>query len=584
MIFFILLVGCFSDTHETQKELDENETDIGTSENTEDYIGKQEDSISSEIQLTEQTINDLFILGKVWGFLKYYHPNVASGQFNWDDELLSVLPKIVDAKTEKERDALLVQWVNKLGTFEASEGESEQTNKIVVAPDLDWLTESGLSDELVEVLTEVKNGERTGEHRYVELDEHVGNPVFKNENPYADMSLMLDVEYRLLSLYRYWNMIEYFFPYKYITDDEWKDVLHEFIPKFIEADDELQYKLVTLELIAKIDDTHAFTQQTATLDRYWGLNHGPLMITFIEEKAVVTGYYDESLGEKTGLHIGDIITHVNSKSIEQLIEENRKYIPASNYPTLLRDIAPKLLRTNDDTLTIEYVRDGNSFTTEIDVYPSSRLGINSFNRFQDGTEPFQMIDSDIAYIYAGSMSISYLEEVLPTITGTKGLIVDLRSYPLEFIIYTLGEFLVPKETEFVKFSNGSIETPGLFTMTEPFTVGKHNKDYYKGKVVILINEYTQSQAEFTAMAFRTAPRATIIGSTTAGADGNVSNLILPGSINTTITGIGVYYPDGTQTQRVGIIPDIEVKPTIEGVKQGRDEILETAIDIINTDD
>jgi C-terminal processing protease CtpA/Prc len=48
-----------------------------------------------------------------------------------------------------------------------------------------------------------------------------------------------------------------------------------------------------------------------------------------------------------------------------------------------------------------------------------------------------------------------------------------------------------------------------------------------------------------------------------------------------ISGIGVYYPDGKETQRVGIIPQIIVKPTIKGITEGRDEPLEKAIQIIN---
>ncbi len=49
-----------------------------------------------------------------------------------------------------------------------------------------------------------------------------------------------------------------------------------------------------------------------------------------------------------------------------------------------------------------------------------------------------------------------------------------------------------------------------------------------------------------------------------------------------ISGIGVFYPDGTATQRVGIVPDIEVKPTIQGVKEAKDELLEKAIKIVRT--
>jgi len=45
--------------------------------------------------------------------------------------------------------------------------------------------------------------------------------------------------------------------------------------------------------------------------------------------------------------------------------------------------------------------------------------------------------------------------------------------------------------------------------------------------------------------------------------------------------MGVYYPDGQQTQRIGIVPDIVVKPTIKGIQEGRDELLEKAIEIIN---
>jgi len=92
-----------------------------------------------------------------------------------------------------------------------------------------------------------------------------------------------------------------------------------------------------------------------------------------------------------------------------------------------------------------------------------------------------------------------------------------------------------------------------------------------------VNEISISQAEYTAMAYRAAPRATVIGSTTAGADGNVSPIGLPGGIRTLISGIGVYYPDGRETQQVGIVPDVVVRPTIKGIREGRDEVLERAI-------
>lgn len=31
---------------------------------------------------------------KIWGFLKYYHPEVAKGKFDWDKEFITQLPLV----------------------------------------------------------------------------------------------------------------------------------------------------------------------------------------------------------------------------------------------------------------------------------------------------------------------------------------------------------------------------------------------------------------------------------------------------------------------------------------------------------
>ncbi len=46
------------------------------------------------------------------------------------------------------------------------------------------------------------------------------------------------------------------------------------------------------------------------------------------------------------------------------------------------------------------------------------------------------------------------------------------------------------------------------------------------------------------------------------------------------TAQGIYTPDGGQTQRIGVSPDIEVKRTIQGIKEGKDEMLEAAVEYI----
>jgi C-terminal processing protease CtpA/Prc len=79
------------------------------------------------------------------------------------------------------------------------------------------------------------------------------------------------------------------------------------------------------------------------------------------------------------------------------------------------------------------------------------------------------------------------------------------------------------------------------------------------------------------------PNVVVLGSTTAGADGNVSAIPLPGGLGTMISGLGVFYPDRRPTQRVGIVPDVTVRPTLEGVANGQDELLAAAIRFIACD-
>lgn len=535
----------------------------------------------SSINLTNSKIEDLDILGKTWGYLKYYHPSIAAGDYNWDYELIRVLPKILNVKDPVERNSVLNNWVLSLGNLEAVEKGSKTSEDVKLNPDFSWINEQTLGEELTKSLNKLKSVKRPDEHYYIGKFPGVGNPEFKNERRYeASMKYRYpDPAFRLLSIYRYWNMIAYYFPYKNLIEEDWNKVLGEFIPKFINAGDELEYKLAALALIARIHDTHAnIWGMDYALNEFKGEKYTPLEVTFVENKAVVTDYFDKALGEKTGLKIGDVIETVGNKTVEVIIKERLALTPASNYPTQLRDIGNSLLRTNDSLLDVTYSREKKQQSAKLPTFRPSDIGV--YSKYSKKDTCFKMLSPEIAWLYPGSIKNAYLPKIMSEVSKTKGLVIDFRCYPSDFIVFTLSEYLLPEQTSFVKFSTGSIESPGLFTMSEPLKVGKENADYYKGKVVIIINETTQSSAEYHTMAFRTAPRATVIGSTTAGADGNVSKFVLPGGIETMISGIGVYYPDGRETQRIGIVPDIEVKPTIKGIRDGRDELLERAIKII----
>ncbi|MCE7060835.1 S41 family peptidase [Dyadobacter sp. CY343] len=528
-------------------------------------------------KLTPALTQDLSDLGRLWGFLKYYHPAVKSGNHNWDYELFRILPQLTSAKSKAEKEKILYQWIKKLGPVNPGSAQPIPETA-VLKPTLNWLSNPAIGKEMQALLDTIKNAKKTHESYYISMYPDVGNPEFKNENPYPQMQYS-DAGYRLLSLFRYWNMIEYFFPYKSLIKEDWQAVLTEFIPKFINATDETSYKLTTLELIGRVKDTHAniYNQQGA-LNKFFGEKYAPAQLTFIENKPVVTDYYNAALGEKSGLKIGDIVEKINGKSIAQLIKEKLPHSPASNYPTQLRVLSSNLLRTNDTTISVSIRRNNKVQDLVVPAFGTDK--INIYANFNKADTCFKMLSPDIAYLYPGKWKNTYMSKLTPEISKSKGLIIDMRCYPSDFMVFSFGPYLLPEAKPFVKFTMGSFHTPGMFTFGRNISIGSANPNYYKGKIILIVNESSQSQAEYTSMTFKTAPNITVIGSTTAGADGNISSIVLPGNIYTGISGVGIYYPDGKETQQVGIVPDLQVTPTIQGIISGKDELLEKAVQLL----
>ena len=534
----------------------------------------------NSINLTPDHIKNLVILGKVWGFLKYYHPAIAKGLYNWDFELFRTLPKFLECKNQFDRNKVISEWIVSLGPLSKENANPIDSSSVKLYPDIDWIADrTTLGDELSKQLIQIKNAKKNPSNYYVSLAENVHNPIF-DENAYKQFSYP-DAGFRLLSLYRYWNIIQYYYPNRKLKDHDWNSILINFLPKFIEAKSALDYKLSALSLIAQIQDSHAnIYANDSVIENYKGKYKVPIEIKFIENQAVVLKDFSSTPNDKIIFLKGDIINSINGKSVANIVKEKLPYSPASNYPTQLRDIQRELFRTNDSTLQIAYTRNNVTQNTFINTHAKGKI-----NNGNNTDTCFKYLSPDITYLYPGTFKNSYMNELVPRISKSKGLVIDMRCYPSDFMVFTMGNYLNSNPKYFTKLSEPSIQYPGLFTFKNQEIIGNSYgssiNEHYNGKVIILVNETTQSQAEYTTMAFRASKNAIVIGSTTAGADGNVSQFSLPGGLITVISGLGVYYPDGRETQRVGIIPDIVVKPTIKGIKEGRDELLEEAIKLIN---
>lgn len=526
--------------------------------------------------LTPVHVENLATLGKVWGFLKYHHPLVTSGQRHWDYDLLRITPAVLAAPDRAAANSAIHRWIASLGqVVDCSPCASLMPQDLYMRPALAWIDDTSLlSAELSADLRSIYlNRPSSGTQFYLTQQKGVGNPVFDHEPDYKSL-VFPDAGFRLLALFRIWNMVEYWAPYRDQIGESWDGVLRESIGTVGLAKDRASYQLEMMAVIARIRDTHANLWNALAVRPPVGACYLPVHIRFLQHRAVVTGFSDEQAGKSSGLKVGDIIEAFDDVPVGKLIQSWAPYYAASNEPTRLRDIAQRMGRGACGATRLRVRRENGEQEISASRVPAWNPRVPVTHDRPGDT--FQLLADDVAYLKLSSIKKADIPRYLESAAATRGLIIDIRNYPSEFVVFALGQHLIDHPTAFARFTTGELSNPGAFRWGPPAMLAP-KQPHYAGKVVILIDEVSQSQSEYTTMAFRTAPRATVIGSTTAGADGNISPIPLPGGLASMISGIGVFYPDKRPTQRVGIVPDIEVRPTIEGIRAGRDELLEAAI-------
>jgi C-terminal processing protease CtpA/Prc len=177
-----------------------------------------------------------------------------------------------------------------------------------------------------------------------------------------------------------------------------------------------------------------------------------------------------------------------------------------------------------------------------------------------------------------------VHSAMESFADTDGIIIDLRQRPSGLFFLEMRQYLMDEPLPFAYMSDPSQTHPGArfdFPMNQALPQRHPYAFVYDRPVVLLMDEQTFSHPEWVIMSFRVAPNVTVMGPYSMGSNGNIASLPLPGGIYMIFTGLGVYTPERGQTHRIGLTPDIRVDRTIQGIAEGRDELIEAAVAWIN---
>jgi len=365
--------------------------------------------------LTGLQITNLVILGKVWGFLKYHHPAVTAGNRDWDRDLFQVMPHVLAAQDQASADAVMFRWVTDLGGIpECVRCAGPLPNTVKLSPDLDWLgDEALLGPELSDLLRKIYVNRVPSQQWYVSLASFIRNPQFQREAAYVAMKT--DFGLQVLAVFRFWNVIEYWFPYRDIIGINWDEVLREYIPKVGLAQTLPEYERGVLMLAARINDSHLYIS-AAGRSRSVTVSEGgcvfPMNLRFLGNQAVVTAVFVDGLPVERG----DVITEIDGTPVSAVVEKLRPYTGASNEATALRSIAIGVTVGPCVEAKIGVLRDGEEKTVNVTRMPKTSgiraRWIDAIQSHQVAGPAFRKLSDTVSYLKIGSLKAANIPEYL----------------------------------------------------------------------------------------------------------------------------------------------------------------------------
>ncbi|PSQ91306.1 MAG: peptidase S41, partial [Bacteroidetes bacterium QH_2_63_10] len=197
---------------------------------------------------------------------------------------------------------------------------------------------------------------------------------------------------------------------------------------------------------------------------------------------------------------------------------------------------------------------------------------------------FDTLEANTYYVDLTRLPWPQVREKLDVLSRAQDVVFDMRGYPqtgnhrivqylsrdtLRSVRLQTPQIIYPDRERLAGYEGGG----GAYLPEEP---------QIDGEVAFLTNAGAISYAEALMGVVEQYDLGTIVGRPTAGANGNINRTALIGDYAVRWTGMRLRKPDGAQHHLVGIQPDVRAERTIEGIRNGRDEVLEKALEVIQS--
>lgn len=554
-----------------------------------------------------QKIENLKTFSKIYGYIKYFHPSDEAFTLDWDKFSIYAANEVLKCETNeafvKTIDSLFSPIAPSI-RFSNYNGDTLINKNSNNSDDLGeqfWFHQGvgyGMSmngpyysqriiatSENDSISFRPKYGETTNvsinENQYlsIPLVVHVneaGTIPKSRKKELANLITNLNnykieessISFRLGNIINTYNVFQHFFPYFDVLKLDWGNELENALIRSFK-DSSLKDHLITLrKFTSHLKDGHISINAKGVRE---GVFTPSFFWEWVGDKLIISDVWKDDLDLETG----DEIIKINGIDSKEYFEEIDSMISAGTLGWLHnRSEQLSLLGEQGSKITIETNSKIIEVTRDQEPYSNSK----SYN-------PYKKIDEGIHYINLSILDVETFNYLVPELEKSTGLIFDLRGYPNgngEIITHlmktgdtTEAWMYIPKIVYPDHQKPKSYLTAnwkGFFEPQLPYLGDK--------KVVVITDGKAISYAESLMGFVKGYKLATIVGQPTAGTNGNYNTFILPGEITINWTGMKVVKHDGSQLFGIGILPDVYIQKTVQGIKEGKDEFLEKAIELV----
>lgn len=380
---------------------------------------------------------------------------------------------------------------------------------------------------------------------------------------------------RLADVVITWNIFQHFYPYFAVTDSHWSAALPEALRTAYPNQSDTDFLRTLRRLTAYLHDGHVRVMNFSS--SRWPIYRLPIEWEWVQDKLVITRVAGDSLP----VHRGDIVTTINGQPAAAYFRTAEQYISAAT-PGWLRYRAAYETTTGKAGTTVQLQLQNEAGTTRSVTLRYSLIP-NQPTADEPVKETFRRISSSVYYLNLDQIQMPEIDKLLPELKHAKAIICDLRGYPKGNHAF-LAHLLSRPDTVSRWMRVPHYIYPDQKQIAGYISMGWHMQPqapHLKARIIFITDGSAISYAESYMGYVEGYKLATIIGQPTAGTNGNINPFTLPGNYQISWTGMEVRKHNGSQHHGVGIIPNIYLEKTIQGVREGRDEFLEKAIELAN---